>query len=98
MKTLTTTLFAACLALAGTVASAQDTTKADTKMDTKKAMSTEGCKGQMNTMKGQKRSDPPTADTADKCADMKADHAMKTKKGMKKDSGMTQEQPAAPSK
>ena len=98
MKTLHTCLFAACLALAGGAASAQTTTQADTKADAKNAMATENCKDHVNTMKGQKRSDPPTADTADKCAGMKSDQSTKMKKGMKNHAGTTQEQPAAPSK
>ena len=101
MKFIATPLIAVCLALSGGVAFAQDTTKSETKMETKKAMSNSDCKEHMNTATGQKRTDPPTAETADKCSDMKNHSMMKKSKkdgAMMKESGPTGEAPAAPMK
>lgn len=95
-----TTLIASCLSIASLSAFAQD---AMTKSDAKTSPSMQDCKERAAVQKGQKKSDPATADVDAKCAAMtKDDKAMMKKDKMekmpKKDGATTQEAPAAPMK
>jgi hypothetical protein len=91
MKSIIAASFAACLAMSAGVASAADNpTNGNSKMDARKDMSMQDCKDHMNEMKGQKRTDPPTADTTTKCGDMKTGgmkHGKTGADGMKSGSG-----------
>jgi hypothetical protein len=92
-----TTLIASCLSIASLSAFAQD---AMTKPDAKTSPSMQDCKDRAAVQKGQKKSDPATADVDAKCAMMgKDDKAMMKKDKMQKKDSMTpQEAPAAPMK
>jgi hypothetical protein len=89
MNSLISTSLAACLAVATGLAMAQDTTKAATKMEAKKDLSMQDCKDHMNTIKGQKRTDPATAETTAKCDAMMKNGGKTGTDGTKPTGGMT---------
>ena len=94
MNKLTHAALATCLLLGTASGFAQD---AAMKADTKKAASAADCKAQTNTAKGQKATDPATADTDAKCGAMANHKDMKmNKNSMKKGSASPMGAASAP--